>query len=196
MADYKKEWMDKAKIDYFSPFTSLWLACNSWYQSHYSEINGMDRTFIDKIKTDNTGRNHIYTKFDRLLLINDKNGIYFRTNLEMLHYSLSRANLKPDKIDYCSFENAVTDYDNKSNTENLIMNPKINKDGTVNASDISSVIKLDKIYITSDKPKFFSGLIEIIYQVRNMLIHGKLNPGKDEHDVVKYCYFILWDLMQ
>ncbi len=26
---YKKEWMEKSSIDYFSPFISLWLACNS-----------------------------------------------------------------------------------------------------------------------------------------------------------------------
>jgi hypothetical protein len=40
-----------------------------------------------------------------------------------------------------------------------------------------------------------SVILEIIYQVRNMLLHGKLNPDKDEHEVVKYCYLILWDLM-
>ncbi len=42
---------------------------------------------------------------------------------------------------------------------------------------------------------FFSGLFEIIYQMRNILVHGNMNPEKDEHNVVKYCYFILWDLM-
>lgn len=37
--DYKKEWIEKSAIDYFSPFISLWLACNSWYMSHYSDLN-------------------------------------------------------------------------------------------------------------------------------------------------------------
>ncbi len=37
--DYKKEWIEKSAIDYFSAFISLWLACNSWYMSHYSDLN-------------------------------------------------------------------------------------------------------------------------------------------------------------
>jgi len=56
--DYKKEWIEKSAIDYFSPFISLWLACNSWYMSHYSDLNGnhagdstaSDRDFINKLK--------------------------------------------------------------------------------------------------------------------------------------------------
>jgi len=51
--DYKK-WIEKSAIDYFSPFISLWLACNSWYMSHYSDLNdnragnniASDRDFI------------------------------------------------------------------------------------------------------------------------------------------------------
>lgn len=60
--DYKKEWIEKAAIDYFSPFISLWLACNSWYMSHYSDLDdeypgdktASDRDFINKLKEDNT----------------------------------------------------------------------------------------------------------------------------------------------
>lgn len=78
---------------------------------------------------------------------------------------------------------------------NLIEEPRINQDGSVYTSDAENVIKLDKIYITNDNKKIFAGLFEIIYQVRNMLVHGKLNPDKDAHEVVKYCYLISWDLM-
>lgn len=118
--DFKKEWMEKSAIDYFSPFISLWLACNSWYMSHYSD---------------------------------------------------------------------------KENPVDLLRNPRINQDGTVHAGDIDTVIALDKIYIVSDLQNCFAGIFEIIYQVRNMLVHGKLNPDKAAHDVVKYCYRILWELM-
>ena len=193
--DYKKEWMDKSSIDYFSPFISLWLACNSWYQSHYSEMNGSDRDFIEKIKTDTSGRNHIYTKYSELIDKVGKDGISFRTDIELLHYALDRANLKPDRIKSCSLRSAVVDYQDKDNPINLIKNPKINRDGSVHASEESDVTKLDQIYITSNKHHCFSGIYEIIYQVRNMLVHGKLNPEKDEHEVVKYCYRILWVLM-
>ena len=193
--DYKKEWMEKSSIDYFSLFISLWLACNSWYKSHYSEINGTDRDFINKLKTDNSGRNHLYDKYCNLIDKDDKTGMAFRTNIELLHYSLGQAILKSDKIGWCSFELAVTDYNDKDNPEKLIETPRTNQDGSVHADDEPNVIKLDKIYITSNENKFFAGLFEIIYQVRNMLVHGQLNPDKDGHDVVKYCYLILWDLM-
>jgi hypothetical protein len=188
--DYKKEWIQKSSIDYFSPFIALWLACNSWYQSHYSELNGTDRDFINTIKTDKTGRNHLYQKYYDLVSKSDKDGISFKTNLELLHYALERTNLKPDKIEYCSFKYAVVDYNARD------VNNKHIVDELVSNKRKANYIKLDKIYITNDSGKFFAGLFEIIYQVRNMLVHGKLNPDKDEHDVVKYCYMILWELMR
>lgn len=195
MPDFKKEWLEKADIDYFAPFVNLWLACNSWYRSHYSDINGTDRDFINRIKTDFTGRNHLYTKFRNTIDNQSKEGIYFRANLELLHYSLERTQLRPERIQTCSFKNAVINYNNHTQTINLIKEPRINQDGSVHASDALDVIKLDKIFITSNKEDFFAGLFEIIYQVRNILVHGNLNPEKDEHNVVKYCYMILWDIM-
>lgn len=202
-ADYKKEWIEKSAIDYFSPFISLWLACNSWYMSHYSDLNdnhpgnngASDRDFINKLKEDTTGRNHLYTKFADLIDKTGKDGISFRTDIELLHYALDRANLHPERINSCSLQSAVVDYNDKDNPINLIKNPRINQDGSVHANDEADVIKLDQIFITSNKQHCFAGLLEIVYQVRNMLVHGKLNPDKDEHDVVKYCYRILWELM-
>lgn len=201
--DYKKEWMEKSSIDYFSPFISLWLACNSWYMSHYSDLNdshsgtsgASDRDFINKLKDDISGRNHFYKKFEDLIDKVGKQGIAFRTDLELLHYALERANLRPERISACSLRNAVVNYQDRDNYVDLIKSPRINQDGSVHANDELEVIKLDQIYISSDRQLFFAGLLEIIYQVRNMLVHGKLNPDKDEHDVVKYCYRILWELM-
>ena len=201
--DYKKEWLEKSAIDYFSPFISLWLGCNSWYISHYSDLNdahegdrtATDRDFINKLKEDTSGRNHLFGKFAELIEKLDKDGISFRTDIELLHYSLNRAGLKPERISSCSFEAAVIDYNDKENSVNIIKSPRINRDGLVHADDQAGVIKLDRIFITSNKQHCFAGILEIIYQVRNMLVHGKLNPDKDEHDVVKYCYRILWELM-
>lgn len=201
--DYKKEWMEKSAIDYFSPFISLWLACNSWYMSHYSDLNdshtgkkgASDRDFINKLKEDTSGRNHFYKKFEELIDKVGKEGIAFRTDLELLHYALDRAGLKPERLSACSLRSAVVNYQDKNNPIDLIKSPRINQDGSVHANDEAEVIKLDQIYISSNQQHCFAGLLEIIYQVRNMLVHGKLNPDKDEHDVVKYCYRILWELM-
>ena len=201
--DYKKEWIEKSTIDYFAPFISLWLACNSWYMSHYSDLNdnhagnntASDRDFINKLKEDTSGRNHLYTKFSELIEKIGKDGIAFRTDIELLHYALERANLQPDRIDRCSLCSAVVEYQDKDNPVNLIKTPRIKQDGSVYSDDEADVIKLDQIYISSNLQQCFAGILEVIYQVRNMLVHGKLNPDKDEHDVVKYSYRILWELM-
>lgn len=196
MTDYRKEWSRKANIDYFAPFINLWLACNSWYKSHYSDLNNKcDRNFINKIKQDYSGRNQLFEKFKRLIDTDSMEGIYFRGNIEQLHYNLERAQLRPKDIDRCSFRAAVIDYERKQDTEDLIIRPKINKDGKIHLNDVDKVIKCDEIYISNDFNKLFSGFFEIIYQIRNMLIHGDLNPKEDEHNVVKYCYLLLWDLM-
>ena len=50
-------------------------------------------------------------------------------------------------------------------------------------------------YGTTDLAELFAGVFEIIYQVRNNLIHGHMNPGDNEYEVVKHCYFVLYDLM-
>lgn len=196
MLDFKKEWLDKAELDFFPPFISLWLACNSWYVSHYSELGKQsDRQFINLVKSDYTNRNHLYKRFSELLNKDDKDGISFRTDIELLHYSLENAELKPKYIITCSFRQAVIDFQDKNQTIDLIKHPKIKKDGTPYAKYKNDVIRLDKLFITSDEEKFFSGLIEIIYQVRNLLIHGNLKPDTINHDVVKYCYRVLWAIM-
>lgn len=202
-SDYKKEWMEKSAIDYFSPFISLWLACNSWYMSHYSDLNdnhtgsngASDRDFINKLKEDTSGRNHFYKRFEELIDKHGKQGIAFRTDLELLHYALDRAELKPDRISSCSLRSAVINYQDKDNPIDLIKSPRINQDGAVHANDEADVIKLDQLFISSNRQHCFAGFFEVIYQVRNMLVHGNLNPDKNEHDVVKYCYRILWELM-
>jgi len=200
MNDYKEAWLQKSRIDYFAPFVSLWLACNSWYRSHYSELGKQDREFINKIKTDFTKRNHLYHRFEDCLLGSDeKKKISFKTNLELLHFSLNRADLKPERLIYnCSFEYLLIDYEKKGDSDgyiNIISNPKINKDGTVNKADEDDVIRLDSKYITSDTRLVFAGLVELIYQIRNMVIHGHVKPEKDEHEVVKYSYLVLSELM-
>ena len=202
MPDYKQAWLDKAKIDYFSPFTSFWLACNSWYKFHYAEIDGGDRGIINKIKTDFTPRNLLYKKFEELMNSVSKEGINFRNNIEMFHFSLERNSLTPDRIKACSFTKMLIDYNSRNNLteyKDMIINKttsKMKQNGDVRSAYKDDILRLDTIYIKNDLETFFAGLFEIIYTIRNMLIHGSLNPQTEEHELVKYCYFILWDLMK
>lgn len=195
MPEYRKEWFQKAKIDYFAPFVNLWLSCNAWYMHHYSELGRTDREHIDKVKTDITSRNHIFKQFKKRMESSDKEASAFRSNLEQLHFALQNACLDSDKIGRISFENAICDYNNRTSYVNLIKNPRIKANGEVYENERDLVIKLENIYVTSNLSELFAGVFEIIYQVRNNLIHGNMNPDDNEYEVVKYCYFVLYDLM-
>ena len=201
MNSHKEAWLQKARIDYFSPFISLWLACNSWYRTHYSEISGNDREFINKLKTDFSGRNHLYTNFKKTLSGEQtKNDVSLKSSLEMLHHSLGRVAFKPEKlIKQCSFTNFLIDYSKKDDAsayESIIKKPDFKKTGELTAEYEGRVFCLNKIYIISDFEKVFAGLFETIYQIRNMVVHGHVKPEKDEHEVVKYCYLILSDMIE
>ena len=124
-----------------------------------------------------------------------RDGEIIRSNLEQFHFALEQSSLISDKIGTISFEQAVCDYNQKDIKTNLICRPRIKTNGEVYAEDAPSVRKLDTIYVTSDLPTLFAGLFEIVYQVRNCLIHGKMNPSEREYQVVKYGYMTLFDLM-
>lgn len=188
MPDYKREWMQKAEIDYFSPFLTLWSGFNSWFKSHYCEItHKTDRLFIDKLKDDNTPRNQIYIKFKNLI-INPTQG-KFRSDFEGLITTTAQASIISDRTQkIISFEYALIDFSKKSDPTayiSLLKTPRA-----------QGKIKLDNLFVTDEYNKLFAGLIEIIYQIRCTLIHGNLDPTKENHEVVKYCYYILLELME
>ena len=197
MADYKKEWFTKSQVDYFSSFLSLWLSCNSWYNFHYSLAN--DRDHINKVKCDFTNVNKLFKEFDKLF-----NGSFTKeqkslfTNIELLHYSLNRKVLNaPNLIKPLNFENVLIDYSQKAvptaYTEITIKNAKTIT-GKLKAN-VNGVDFGDLVFI-NDSKKVFAGLFEIIYQVRCLLVHGDLEPTEDNHEIIKYCYLILADLMK
>ena len=196
--DNKKEWFGKARLDYFSPFVSLWLSCNSWYNFHYASIKG-DRAHIDKLKSDTTNQNALFQNFKILFEGGpSKDRTSFFTNLELLQFSLSRAALKPDKLKYpLSFEMALLDYSQITTDLGyvcLIVSNAKRKNGTlkknVNGVDLGDLVLLN------NSQQVFACVLETIYQVRCMLVHGELEPTDYNHEVVKYCYLILHDLMK
>lgn len=197
MADYKKEWFTKSQVDYFSSFVSLWLSCNSWYNFHYSLAN--DREHINKVKSDFTNTNKLFKEFDKLFtgsFTKEQKSLF--ANIELLHYSLNRKVLNaPSLIKPLNFENVLIDYSQKAvptaYTEITIKNAKTIT-GKLKAS-VNGVNFGDLVFI-NDSKKVFAGLFEIIYQVRCLLVHGDLEPTEDNHEIIKYCYLILADLMK
>ena len=47
------------------------------------------------------------------------------------------------------------------------------------------------MYIQNDVSSLFPVFIEMIYMVRNQLVHGTLEPTEENHKIVKGCYIML-----
>lgn len=188
--DYYKEWRAKAEVDYFPQLVILWLSTNSWYRSHYSEIETKrDRDFLNKLRDDHSTRNKLFTRFDKLLQSPSmKEHAELIGNIEALSFALSRALLLWDEEDGSS---VIT-------LQNCLLTPNSKTYGSLVVGKRAPGIRIsDALKVTDDKSVLFNGLLEIIYQVRCQLVHGQLNP-KDEsqhHEVVKQCYFLLQTFM-
>ena len=50
--------------------------------------------------------------------------------------------------------------------------------------------------IKNDLENLYSYVMEIIYQIRNSLVHGDLAYTEKHHEIVKYCYLILYYLVK
>ena len=198
--DYKKEWFAKARIDYFSPFLNLWLACNSWYNFHYSLTQ--DREHVNRLKTDFGNSNKLYTAFRHLYVNGEsKDESAFLSLLQLLSFSLNEANLKPAKFHASKRLNLtclLVDFSKKDDPNeylDIVITNALTKTGVLK-SNKSGIILSQNLVLSDDKEKVFAGLIELIYQVRCALVHGELAPTPTNHEVVKYCYLVLYELMR
>ena len=186
--DFYKEWRDKAEVDYFPQLVILWLSANSWYRSHYSEIESKrDRDFLNKLREDHSTRNKLFARFNKLLQADGTKGRAELINyIEGLFFALNTANLLWDEelsTSLISFSNCL-----------FVPFPKKYDSLIVNL--YASGIRINEnLKLTDDKSVLFNGFLEIIYQVRCQLVHGQLEPNDENHEVVKQCYFLLQELM-
>lgn len=198
--DFKKEWFAKARVDYFSPFVNLWLACNSWYNFHYTLNN--DRAHVDKLKSDFSPSNKLYKKFQKNFIQGDtKEVINFLSLIELLHYSLAQAEIQSSKFvdgKRLGLQHLLLDFSQRADANaylSVILENALKVDGQLKAG-IDGVILNRQLVIDANSEKVFAGLVEIIYQMRCMFVHGELSPTHENHEVVKYCYLVLYELMK
>lgn len=197
--DFYKEWRDKAQIDYFPYLTLMWLSANAWYHSHYSEINSKnDSEYIKKLHEDDSGRNKLYKQMDTLLSDNSKRGVAFLSHLESLFYALNTASLKwEDKegIPIISFENCIKYNGKKDPVTFFSIVDEVPRPKTKSEAEDVRIRIDDRNVFVSRRQTIFSGLLEIIYKIRCLLVHGQLEPTKENHEVVRHCYFVLQMMM-
>lgn len=186
--DFYKEWRAYAQVDYFSQFILLWLSTNAWYRSHYAEIaSRKDRDFLEKLRIDHSPRNKLFARFEKAITTPSlKENPEILAGIESLSFALNRTTLY---------------WDDDSHTQqillaNCILSTSPKSYGSLIVSKHSPGITIsDTIKLTDSKSEVFNGLLEIIYKVRCLLVHGDLEPSKENHEVVRHCYVILHLLM-
>lgn len=187
--DFYKEWRAFAEVDYFSQFILLWLSTNAWYRSHYAEIaSRKDREFLEKLRSDHSPRNKLFARFERAISSPSiKEHAELKVGIESLSFALNRTALFWDddsRVQQITLQNCM-----------IATNPKAYGPLTVN-KQASGIAISDSIKLTDDKGDIFNALLEIIYKVRCLLVHGDMEPSKENHEVVKQCYGLLHLMMR
>ena len=187
--DFYKEWRTYAEVDYFSQFILLWLSANSWYRSHYAEITTRkDRDFLDKLRSDHSPRNKLFARFERFISSpTTKEYGELTSAIEALHFSLNRTSLYWD-------DDAATQIVRLDNCM-LATNPRA-YGSLIVARHLAGVSISANLKLADSKDDIFNALLEIVYKVRCLLVHGNLEPSSDNHEVVKQCYAMLHLLMR
>jgi hypothetical protein len=113
-----------------------------------------------------------------------------------LFYALNTANLKwEDKngAPIVSFQNCMQH--STQPTAYFFIVEEIHRPKKQSEAEEARIRIDDRNVFIPEREKIFSGLLEIIYKVRCLLVHGHLEPTKDNHDVVRQCYFVLQMMM-
>ncbi len=186
MSDYSKEWFNKAETDYFSAFIKLWLAFNAWYKREYRSNNfgSQDRKYIEAIKANN---NRVKERFTHLFDEETDNAREFRLHFMELvtKYNgglfspsgkiLKSENVKPQMNGQPLAEISFKEFIHPKSFQ-LKRNPKKAK-----------WLKIGKLFIMNDPESFWPYFIEILYMIRNQLIHGEMEPVYENHKIVAIC---------
>lgn len=174
-------WKELSEVDYFGLFVKNWLAFNSWYKGHHPNLAN-DRDCIEEVKNTSDPRNSSFTIFNRLMIGSGRDSISLFESLDGLATSLNRVTLLADNAYYTgqlSFSNALIDKQ-ASLYENLIKQ-----------QNQRNKIKLGVVCVTDNIETLFKGVIELEYQIRCLLFHGRLEPTEENHQVVKYAYLVM-----
>ena len=178
-------WKKKAEIDYIPPFVSLWLSLNAWMRDRY-QTGGEDRAQLNLLKR---GGNTLSDRFAELLHANDSNGSRFRGSFGELHRALQNANIRYQnevwKDEIISFESCPIEWE-KQDLESVLKK-----------SNQRPKTKIDEnLWVEKDTQLVFAAYMEIVYQIRCALFHGRLAPKTANERVIRHLYITLSMIME
>jgi len=184
-----RDWFRKAEADYFSSFTKLWLSFNALYKRDYRSRNfgRNDRKYIEAVKNED---NPSKRRFRGLFEEESDEGREFRLYLAelirkfdgglfgqgtMLRTEYIKPQIDNQVLDEINFKEFI-----HPRSTQLRRNPSK-----------ARWIKVGKIYIMNLPNEIWPYCIEILYMIRNLLIHGEMEPTEYNHEIIKNCYFVL-----
>lgn len=181
------EWFKKAEIDYFAAFIKLWLSFNALYRRLFQNDNlgKRDRNYIEALKKRN---NSLKTRFRRLFEENFDEAFEFKLLLKDL---------------ISKFDGGI--FGGETITSNEFIRPQMNDIALdeINFKEFihprnfllvrrpPGYVKIGKYYIRDNPDEIWPYFIEVLYMIRNQLIHGELEPTEENHKIIEVCYKIL-----
>ena len=178
------QWKEKAQIDYIPLFISHWLSFNAWMQDNFSGTD--DRPKLELIKQQ---PHPLYDRFNDLILTKDIDGNRFRGNFGELHRALVNAS-----IPYKKWPNEIISLDACPITWGGV-SPTL--ESVLKKENQQHKIEIGKnLWVENDTKRLFGAYIEILYQIRCELFHGRLEPSRDHERVMKQLYLTLSMIME
>lgn len=191
-----KEWYNKSEIDYFSAFLKLWLSFNAFYKRLYQANRSLklDRQFIEHLK----GNDNIVKDRFREYLDNSTSSeaIEFRFYFSEFVREYAGTRLGNKSVVRDNFK-GVKPQMNGSAIDEIDFSSFIHpRSHMLRNRNISGYIKIENLYIRHDINLLFPVFIEMIYMMRNLLIHGVMEPTEGNHKSIKCCYILLRHLIK
>lgn len=181
------EWHKKSELDYFAAFIKLWLSFNSLYKRLYqnSSFGRNDRRYIEELKnTNNILKRNFRNLFDETSDESKEFRLHFNKIIKKYDSGLFGG-----KTILCNEH--VQAWMNATKLNDIDFKKFIHPRSTQVSRTPPGYVKLGLIYIRDNSDEIWPYFIEILYMIRNMLIHGEMEPTDENHQTVKSCYHSL-----
>lgn len=199
-------WRERARIDYFSLFVPLWFSVNAWMLDRYTVTR--DRSLLEELKL---GGHELADEFAGLVQSEAARGNSFRANLGELHWALETARIPYEGrfssrtvgLGCCAIDwnNGNPQFD--SVLRNTPYEPSPNDEledseeaDSIVQSEYKNIELVGGLWVENNPLRVFAAYIEVVYQVRCALFHGRLELTPQNERVVKHIYLTLSEVME
>jgi hypothetical protein len=181
-----QKWHDKAQIEYFSSFLKLWLAFNALYKRLFQN-DGLttDRAHIEAVKTRG---GCLEDRFRALYEGNNDEANEFKLSLFEIIKKYDGGLIGGLTINQT--ENVRPQMSNAPLTA-ISFSTFIHPRSTQLRRQPTGFVRIGKYYVKDTPDDIFPYFIEILYMVRNALVHGEMEPTDENHEIIGNMYNIL-----